>query len=147
MKIRYATGALAIATIAAVTLTGCATNVRSLPLGTALAQPTGGDSVQLYFGSQSHPAVKTQLGEVSASARLARKTDGEKESCDATLADALAHLRGDARSRHGNAVINIRTSFHSTETAAPDTFTCGVSGSAAALHVRGDVVVLDNGQQ
>ncbi|MCX4160837.1 MULTISPECIES: signal peptidase [Paraburkholderia] len=140
MKIRYAVG---MVIVAAITQTGCATHVRSLPLQAKLTQPDASSAVALYFGSQTHEAVKTQLGEVTASARIARKVDDEQVSCDTALNEALHKLRDDAGSRHANAVINIRTSFHSTETEAADTFTCGVSGSAAALHVRGDAVTLE----
>lgn len=140
MKSKYALGGL-VAVVAA--LSGCATQVKSLPLAPVVGQSTQGEEVALYFGSQVHPAVKSQLGQTSTSVRIAREAAGQDASCNRALADALRKLRTYAHDRHANAVINIGTSFHSTETASATEFTCGVSMSAAALRVRGDVVVLE----
>ena len=145
MKSKYAFGGLMVVVA---TLSGCATQVKSLPLAPVVAQSAqsapGAQAAQvaLYFGSQDHPAVQSQLGQTTASVRIARDTNGQDASCNRALADALEKLRAYARDRHANAVINIGTSFHSTESASATEFTCGVSPSAAALRVRGDVVVL-----
>jgi hypothetical protein len=40
-------------------------------------------------------------------------------------------------------VIDVSTRFHSTETNSSTDFTCGVSPSAAAIAVRGQLVVLE----
>jgi len=140
MKIKCTLSVLAVV---ALTQTGCATKVTSLPLQAALQQTAPASDVALYFGSQDHPAVKTQLGAASESARIARRTGGPEISCNEVLAQALQKLRTYAHDHNGNAVINIKTSFHTTETASPTDFTCGVSMSAAAVRVRGDVVVLE----
>jgi uncharacterized protein YbjQ (UPF0145 family) len=143
MKSKYALSGL-VALV--VTLSGCATQVKSLPLAPAVAQSAQsaqGEQVALYFGSQAHPAVQSQLGQSSQSVRIARETGGQEASCNRALADALQKLRAYAHERHANAVINIGTSFHSTESASATEFTCGVSMSAAALRVRGDLVVLN----
>lgn len=144
MKSKYALGGL-VAVVA--TLSGCATQVKSLPLAPAVAQSAQsaqGAQVALYFGSQAHPAVQSQLGQTTQSVRIAREASGQEASCNRALADALQKLRAYAHDRHANAVINIGTSFHSTESASATEFTCGVSTSAAALRVRGDVVVLES---
>ncbi|RDK04375.1 signal peptidase [Paraburkholderia lacunae] len=130
--------------LAAVVLTqaGCSTDVKSLPLDAARAQQTGG--VRVYFGSQAHPAVRSQLGDVSYSVRIARKVAGADEACREALAEAVQKLRKAAQDRNANAVIDVSTRFHSVETASPTDFTCGVSGSAAAIAVKGQLVVLEN---
>jgi uncharacterized protein YbjQ (UPF0145 family) len=140
MMSKYALGGLMVVVA---TLTGCATQVKSLPLAPVVAQTAPGAQVALYFGSQAHPAVQSQLGQTSTSVRIAREANGQDASCNRALADALQKLRAYARDHNANAVINIGTSFHSTESASATEFTCGVSMSAAALRVRGDVVVLD----
>jgi uncharacterized protein YbjQ (UPF0145 family) len=140
MKSRYALGGLMVVVA---TLSGCATQVKSLPLAPVVARPSPGAGVALYFGSQDHPAVQSQIGQTTASVRIARETDGQDAACNRALTAALEKLRAYARDRHANAVINVGTSFHSTESASTTEFTCGVSPSAAALRVRGDVVVLD----
>lgn len=145
MKSRYAFGGVMVVVAA---LSGCATQVKSLPLAPVVAQsaqsaqPAPGARVALYFGSQDHPAVQSQLGQTTASVRIARDTDGQDAACNRALAAALEKLRAYARDHHANAVINVGTSFHSTESASATEFTCGVSPSAAALRVHGDVVVL-----
>jgi uncharacterized protein YbjQ (UPF0145 family) len=139
MKSKYAFGGLMVVVAA---LSGCATQVKSLPLAPVVAQSTPGAQVALYFGSQDHPAVRSQLGQTTASVRIARDTDGQDAACNRALAAALEKLRAYARDHHANAVINVGTSFHSTESASATEFTCGVSPSAAALRVHGDVVVL-----
>jgi len=147
MKSKYALGGLGAVVV---TLSGCATQVKSLPLAPAVAQSAQsaqsaqGAQVALYFGSQAHPAVQSQLGQTTQSVRIAREASGPEASCNRALADALQKLRAYAHDRHANAVINIGTSFHSTESASATEFTCGVSTSAAALRVRGDVVVLES---
>lgn len=129
--------------IASAMLAGCATHVTSLPLQPVVAQATSQQQVALYFGSQAHPMVKKKLGKTSQSVRIARSTDIRDDACNRALTDALDKLRAYAHEHHANAVINIKTSFHKAETDSATHFTCGVSGSAAALRVRGEMVVLE----
>ncbi|OAJ58162.1 signal peptidase [Paraburkholderia ginsengiterrae] len=139
MKRTYVLGALAVV---ALTQAGCATQVMSLPLAAAGGQSRGG--VPIYFGQQDHPSVKSQLGDVSYSVRIARKVAGPEDACHEALAEAVRKLRTAANERHANAVIDVSTRFHSTETNSSSDFTCGVSPSAAAIAVRGQLVVLDS---
>ena len=132
-------GALAAVVIAQA---GCATQVRSVPLQSAVHQPAGGSSVAVYFGSQAHPAVQTQLGEAKYSVRVARGEGSQDDSCSRALAEALTKLRADAQEHGANAVVDVQTRFHTTETSSATDFTCGVSPSAAAVAVRGNLVVL-----
>jgi len=132
-------GALAVV---ALTQAGCATQVKSLPMPAVTAQPASGTAVAVYFGSQAHPAVQRQLGEVSYSVRVARASGGPEASCAKALADALDKLRDNARASGANAVINVTTRFHSTVSDSSTGYTCGVSPSAAALAVKGERVVL-----
>src|SRR5262249_35379342 len=141
MKVRSTIGVLAIV---ALTQAGCATHVESLSLQPVTSQAAAQKDVALYFGSQAHPGVKRKLGERTQSVRIARKNDDKQASCDQALADALQKLRGYARDHQANAVINISTRFHSTETSSNTNYTCGLSTSAASIIVRGDVVVLES---
>jgi uncharacterized protein YbjQ (UPF0145 family) len=141
MRVKSITAALAIV---AFTQAGCATHVQSLPLQPVTNPSTSqNDDVALYFGKATHPEVKRTLGERTQSARIARRTDGP-ESCNQALNDALQKLRSYARDHHANAVINISTRFHSTETESDTVYTCGLSTSSASINVRGDVVVLES---
>lgn len=129
-------------TVAAFTLAGCGTQVKSLPLDSA-ALSTKTD-VALYFGSQAHPSVQQDLGEVSYSIRIARGMDDENASCKAALNEALGKLRTDARKHNANAVVNVSTRFHDATSDSTKAFTCGVSPSAAAIAVSGKRVVLNS---
>lgn len=119
------------------------TEVMSYPLKPVLDGQQPDVPVKLYFGAQEHPAVTKRQGDVTKSVRIARKMDGEQASCNEALSEALQALRQYAHDRAANGVINIRSSFHSTTTASDSQFSCGVSGSAAALVLRGDVVTLE----
>lgn len=155
-------GVLGALAVVALTQTGCATQVLTVPLNAAGGQSGGGEpvhfrkqvaptaaggqsaeSVQVYFGQQEHPAVKTQLGDVSYSVRIARQVNTPDGACHAALAEAVRKLRAAARERNANAVIDVQTRFHSTETNSSTDFTCGVSNSAAAVAVKGQLVVLE----
>jgi uncharacterized protein YbjQ (UPF0145 family) len=140
---------LMLAALAAVAITqaGCATQVMSVPLQSAqsaVKQPAGESSVAVYFGSQAHPAVQNQLGEAKYSVRIARNSNDPKAACSSALNEALAKLRADAHEHGANAVVDVQTRFHTTETNSATDFTCGVSTSAAAVAVRGNLVVLQN---
>jgi hypothetical protein len=138
MKLKFTITACALA-LAAQAATAH-TEVGSYPLKPVLDALPSGNEVALYFGSQPHPQATSQLGEESKSARIARAMDDEPTACNHALTQALTDLRNYARDHHANGVVNIRTSFHSTETASASEFTCATSGSAAALKVTGDLV-------
>ncbi|AJW46657.1 MULTISPECIES: hypothetical protein [Ralstonia] len=119
------------------------TEVMTYPLQPVLQSQQFAPGVALYFGNQPHPAVVNTFGEVTKSSHPARKTATEVEICNATLADALRQLANAAHDRGANAVINIKTWFHSTVSNDPSNYTCGVSGVSAALRVSGELVTVE----
>ena len=119
------------------------TEVMTFPIQPVLQAQQFAPGVALYFGNQAHPAVVSSLGEVTKSSHPARKTATEVEICNATLADALRQLASAAHDRGANAVINIKTWFHSTESNDENNYTCGVSGVSAALRVSGELVTIE----
>ncbi|WJF88880.1 signal peptidase [Paraburkholderia bonniea] len=129
------------ATVAA--LSGCGTRFMSLPAQPALDVATSAGPVGFYTLGQTHPPVAKVLGPVKYSVRIARGTDGREQSCQSAFAEALQKLRATAQERSGNAVINLKTSFHRRSSDLATDFACGVSLSAAALKVSGEVVLLD----
>src|ERR1700709_1062861 len=89
MKSNFAFGGLMVVVA---TLSGCATQVKSLPLAPVVAQSpqsAPGAQVALYFGSQDHPAVQSQQGPTTASVRIAREADGQDAACNRALTAAL----------------------------------------------------------
>lgn len=118
--------------------------LHSFPLKPVLDTQPGGNDVALYFGSQTYPAVASQLGSDTEGAHVPRKYGvDDQTACDAALTQALRDLRSYARVHHANGVINIRTRFHGTETASDTDYTCATSSGAAALKVTGDLVSFD----
>ena len=138
-QLLLAAGALAMLTQVA----HARTEVMTYPIQPVLQAQQFAPGVALYFGDQPHPAVGTQLGEVTKSSHPARKTATEVEICNATLADALRQLANTAHDRGANAVINIKTWFHSTVSTDANNYTCGVSGVSAALRVSGELVTVE----
>lgn len=133
--------------VAAIAQTAAArTEVVTYPIKPVLEAQQLNPGVALYFGNQQHPPVIETLGEVMKSAHLPRKTATEVEICNAALADTLRQLTSYAHDHGANAVINIKTSFHDNQSNSDSTFTCGVSGVASALRVRGDVVKIEAGK-
>ncbi|AOJ76552.1 signal peptidase [Burkholderia ubonensis] len=135
-------GLLAGMLAAAALLTGCGTVVRSLPLPAA-ATAADSSGVAVYFGAQPHPDVKAVIGPHSASVRVQRGTLNEQPTCDQALAEALGRLRTYAKNHGGNAVVNVTTRFHENQSNSTTGYTCGVSPSAGAIAVSGDVVKLN----
>ncbi|KVG29666.1 hypothetical protein [Burkholderia diffusa] len=135
-------GHLAGMLVAASLLTGCGTVVRSLPLPAAVTT-SDTNGVAIYFGAQPHPDIKTSIGPRSESVRVQRGTQAEQQTCDQALAEALNRLRVYAKNHGGNAVINVTTRFHEKRSNSTSEYTCGVSGSAGAIAVSGDVVQLN----
>lgn len=119
------------------------TEVMTYPIQPVLQAQQFAPGVALYFGNQPHPAVVSSLGEVTKSSHPPRKTATEVEICNATLADALRQLANAAHDRGANAVINIKTWFHSTVSTDASNYTCGVSGVSAALRVSGELVTVE----
>ncbi|MBB6592637.1 hypothetical protein LBW62_05620 [Ralstonia solanacearum] len=144
MKIR---SVLTAGIVAALAQTAMArTEVMTYPIKPVLDANQFSPDVALYFGNQQHPAVVQNLGEITKSAHLPRKTVTEVEICNAALADTLRQLTSYAHDHGANAVINIKTSFHDTKSNSDSTFTCGVSGVASALRVHGDLVKIEAGK-
>lgn len=125
-----------------VVLSGCSTHVMSLPMRPVLDHTAGDSPIALYFAAQEVPPVVSVLGKATAGVRIARNTDGREAACNHAFSDALAQLREQASMKKGNGVINIVTNFHGNKSANRTDFTCGVSPSAAAITVHGDIVML-----
>lgn len=142
MKTRLLLAASALAMLAQAA--HARTEVVTYPIKPVLESNQFAPGVALYFGDQPHPAVVTKLGEATKSSHPPRKTATEVQICNATLADALRQLANAAHDRGANAVINIKTWFHSTVNTSADNYTCGVSGVSAALRVSGEFVTLES---
>ncbi|RQH05739.1 signal peptidase [Paraburkholderia dinghuensis] len=149
MRVPFLT--LGAAAIVSLTMAGCGTQTRSLPLqpvasaatANAAASQDAGSKVAIYFGAQPHPEIARHVGNASHSVRIARPAGSPEDACNKGLADALGKLRADAQQKGANAVINVKTRFHGTESDSDTDYTCGLSPSAVAIVVKGELVVLN----
>lgn len=136
---------IALGLVAAVVLTqaGCTTKIKSLPMPAAV-QTQNGQDVALYFGNQTHAAVKQSFGNKEFAVRVLRKVENSPEAnCSIALEKAVQELRDYARAQHANAVVDVRTRFQHNESASSTEFTCGASLNGSTLAARGDVVMLE----
>ncbi|MBN3852268.1 signal peptidase [Paraburkholderia sp. Ac-20340] len=147
---------LSAAALISLTLAACGTELKTLPLQGALhpvtsvtntanaapATPNAVSDVAVYFGAQPHADVVHRIGDASHAIRVARATDDGDVACNKALAEGLDKLRNDAREKKANAVINVTTRFHGSHSESSTEFNCGLSRSAAAIVVKGDLVVL-----
>jgi len=102
------------------------------------------DSISLYFGDQTHPAVDQNYGTYTAN----RKTNGvgksDQKACQWAFLSAMTVLQARAVSEGGNAVINIHSNYYRNEFASATEFECGAGNIMAGVTMVGDVVRLAN---
>jgi uncharacterized protein YbjQ (UPF0145 family) len=141
---------LTAAAIAALLLGACGTELKTLPIQPVTAAATANAAnganvapdIALYFGAQPHADVTRRVGDASHAIRIARATDDAGVACNKALTEGLDALRADARKKGANAVINVTTRFHGSKSESTTEYNCGLSRSAAAIVVSGDLVVL-----
>lgn len=101
-------------------------------------------SVKFYFGDTPHPAVAENLGDVVTNKKTNGFAKSAGEACQWVLLSALIALQDDARSRGGNAVINIKSYFKRNEVSHDTQAECYKGFFVASLALKGDVVKLAN---
>jgi hypothetical protein len=101
-------------------------------------------SVKFYFGATPHPAVAENLGDVVTNKKTNGFAKSAGEACQWVLLSALIALQDDARSRGGNAVINIKSYFKRNEVSHDTQAECYKGFFVASLALKGDVVKLAN---
>ncbi|SAK58225.1 signal peptide protein [Caballeronia catudaia] len=138
MKVKFALGIVAGIVILQ---SGCTTQSQSLPMP-AEAQNQNKDGVALYFSDQPHAKVKTLIESKEVRVRVGRDPNSKEPMCNVALGKALQDLRGYARTKNANAVVNVTTRFQGKEISSSTEFKCGSSVTGATLAVRGDVVQL-----
>jgi len=101
-------------------------------------------SVKFYFGSSAHPAVVENLGNVVTNKKTNGFAKSAGEACQWVLLSALIALQDDAKSRGGNAVINIKSYFKRNEVSNDTQAECYKGFFIASTALKGDVVKLAN---
>jgi len=104
-----------------------------------------GDDVKLYFAGQSHPAVQTVLVKgITTNKKTNAANKSDEEACKWVMLTALIQMQQGARSRGGNAVVNIESYYKKTVFRSKDQYECHAGGILSGVALRGDVVKLKN---
>ena len=82
----------------------------TVPLVFSKADPTA-----LYFSDQPHAKVKTLIESKEVRVRVGRDPNSKEPMCNVALGKALQDLRGYARTKNANAVVNVTTRFQGKE--------------------------------
>jgi uncharacterized protein YbjQ (UPF0145 family) len=100
------------------------------------------DSVGLYFGDQSHPAVAKSLGTFTSNKKTNAFGKSDEKACQWAFLSAMVSLQERAISMGGNAVINIRSYYYQNDFSSATEFECGAGALMAGVTMVGDVVKL-----
>lgn len=100
------------------------------------------DSVGLYFGDQSHPAVAKSLGTFTSNKKTNAFGKSDEKACQWAFLSAIVSLQERAVSMGGNAVVNIRSYYYQNDFSSATEFECGAGALMAGVTMVGDVVKL-----
>lgn len=108
----------------------------------ALAQEKVLPDVKLYFAGETHPTVVSNLGAIKTSQRTSSVQRGPVEACRRVMVSALIQLQKQAKSRGGNAVINIRSNWQNRTLDNGDEFQCQNGAMMSGVALTGEAASL-----
>ena len=106
------------------------------------AQGRLNDSIQLYFGSQEHPAVERKIGTWTSNKKTNAVGKSDTFACQWAFLSAMISLQQRAVKEGGDAVVNIRSYYYQNDFTSPTEFECGAGAIMAGVTMVGDVVKL-----
>ena len=101
-------------------------------------------SVKLYFATQKHPKVVSDLGEWKTNKKTNAFNKTDKEACQWTFLSAILELQERAVKEGGNAVIDIVSNYKNTEHSSPTEFMCGNGALMSGVAFKAKVAKLEN---
>lgn len=99
------------------------------------------EGVRYFFGTQ-RAAVSRSLGETRTNKKTSSFKKSDKAACEWAMLSALIAIGEDAKSRGGNAVVNIKSNYKSNLTSSNETYACGAGNIMAGVALVGDVAVV-----
>lgn len=121
-------------------------SVHRLPIAEAMAradfQESLGNQVRFFWAGQPTPAVGQRYGEYGTNKKTNAFNKTDREACEWVLLSALLSLRDRALREGGNAVINIKSNYKSSEFSSATEFECGAGSIMAGVALKGTVVTL-----
>ncbi len=98
--------------------------------------------VPMYFGDQSHPAVKTTWGEVMSNKKTNAFMKSDREACEWVMLSALKALQERAQREGMDAVINIHSYYKKRTFVSETEYECGAGNVVAGVTLKGTLVKL-----
>ncbi len=98
--------------------------------------------IQLFFGDQTHPAVKKTFSEVLTNKKTNAFGKSDKEACQWVFLSALKELQARAAREGHNAVIGITSYYKKRDFSSASKFECGAGAIMAGVALKGTVVTL-----
>lgn len=100
------------------------------------------DSIGLYFGDQTHPAIEQDFGTYSANKKTNGVGKSDQKACQWAFLAAMKTLQGRASAQGGNAVVNIHSYYYKNEYSSTTDFECGAGAIMSGVTMVGTVVKL-----
>ncbi|MDE0854951.1 MAG: hypothetical protein OSA97_11085 [Nevskia sp.] len=111
-------------------------------LNTPDAKQKVDNSVQLFWGTQKHPAPLKDLGTFTANKKTNGFAKSDQSACERAFLSAVISLQERARSEGGNAVVDIVSYYKKDEVSSETEFECGAGGFVSGVALRGTIVKL-----
>jgi len=101
-----------------------------------------GSDIALYFAEQTAPKVAQNLGDYAG--RKIAKTRGESDQqwCKSAALGALSELRDEAKTRGGDAVVDIHSFYHEAPIPDKTKYECHAGGTGGHVELQGTIVKL-----
>jgi len=110
----------------------------------AKAQASGqlAPGIKLYFGTQKHAKPTAQLGPARTNKKTNFFNKTDEEGCEWAFLSSMITLTQYAQRVGGNAIVNIRSNYKSTEFSSETEYECGAGNVTGGTAFVGDVVKL-----
>ena len=99
-------------------------------------------NIQLFWGEQNHPEVKTTFGEYKTSQRTNGFGKAREDACQWALASSLKELQERASIEGGNAIINIKSNVKNMENSSTTEYDCLAGRMMVNVALKGTIVKL-----
>ena len=99
-------------------------------------------SIKLYFGSQKHPKIASELGEWKTNKKTNAFNKSDKEACEWVFLSAVLELQERAQKEGGNAVVGIKSNYKNIERSSEIEYMCGNGALMSGVALKGTVVKL-----
>ncbi|WP_338591418.1 excinuclease ABC subunit A [Shewanella khirikhana] len=118
-------------------------SIGQYPIETLLASSKAKEAlldVPLYFGSQTHPEVKTSYGEVVSNKKTNAFGKSDQEACEWVMLSALKALQERAQREGMDAVVNIQSWYKKRDFVSDTEYECGAGNIMAGVALKGTLV-------